>query len=730
MEADLQSHVAFYLTGKRLGTQLDSIEKLGLRPALFAGYRDLARLRYDFPLILVDANDTAPQGAFVETLSGAIDGILSRIARGDDERIRQHLIRLEQAIRARVAGGERGRLSTLWDQAAETLVKDDGRIAESLTQARANLRIDGEIVDCDAELPFQLFGHAWNFAQRQRAVKFGERIRRLVFSLSAILQAEHANSDAGRSAEALQSAFGNGPMDRFDFDAMSRLLNRAAPQRGLAEKRRQRVEALLATLQSQRFFPVADDCGEIANAPYVFAFETCAAALDAYRERLPKAIELARAVAIAELEIKSEYDDAKHDLIFQAFGENGLDTSELALFPDYLVRLNIDKLNGPEQATLNKILSAELPIKVLVQTDDVIEKSSIAKGHLAFAMRCRQLAGTALAMGGAFVMQTPAANIYALRQRLQNGLDFEGPALFSVFSGVNAHTAGLPAYLVGAAALESRVFPAFTFDPSAGRDWAARFSLATNPEAECDWPLRDFTYEDAEHRRIDERLPFTLVDFAACDARYVRHFARVPRQYWNDSLTPLGECLARQGRENVENVPFLPMIDADDTLHKVIPDEKMIREARRCRAMWNSLQELGGIHNSHAAKQLARERVAWEEAAQAAPTAPQAAAIAPVAAPAPDAAVAQEQEAEKPSDEAYIKTARCSSCNECVQINGKMFVFDENRQAYIADIAAGTYAQLVEAAENCPVAIIHPGKPRNPNEPGLDELIKRAEAFL
>jgi hypothetical protein len=36
----------------------------------------------------------------------------------------------------------------------------------------------------------------------------------------------------------------------------------------------------------------------------------------------------------------------------------------------------------------------------------------------------------------------------------------------------------------------------------------------------------------------------------------------------------------------------------------------------------------------------------------------------------------------------------------------------------------------VEAAENCQVSVIHPGKPRNANEPGLDELLKRAEAFL
>ena len=65
-----------------------------------------------------------------------------------------------------------------------------------------------------------------------------------------------------------------------------------------------------------------------------------------------------------------------------------------------------------------------------------------------------------------------------------------------------------------------------------------------------------------------------------------------------------------------------------------------------------------------------------------------------------------------------------------MHINNKMFVYDANKQAYIADLAAGTYRQLVEAAEECQVSIIHPGKPRDPNEPGLEELMARAEPFL
>ena len=48
---------------------------------------------------------------------------------------------------------------------------------------------------------------------------------------------------------------------------------------------------------------------------------------------------------------------------------------------------------------------------------------------------------------------------------------------------------------------------------------------------------------------------------------------------------------------------------------------------------------------------------------------------------------------------------------------------------FVSHHFAGTYRQLVEAAEVCQVAIIHPGKPRDPNEPGLEELLARAEPF-
>ena len=80
-------------------------------------------------------------------------------------------------------------------------------------------------------------------------------------------------------------------------------------------------------------------------------------------------------------------------------------------------------------------------------------------------------------------------------------------------------------------------------------------------------------------------------------------------------------------------------------------------------------------------------------------------------------------------DAPQIETARCTTCNECTEINGKLFAYDENMQAHIADPDAGSYRQIVEAAESCQVSIIHPGKPRNPDEPDLEELLARAAPF-
>jgi ferredoxin len=115
------------------------------------------------------------------------------------------------------------------------------------------------------------------------------------------------------------------------------------------------------------------------------------------------------------------------------------------------------------------------------------------------------------------------------------------------------------------------------------------------------------------------------------------------------------------------------------------------------------------------------------KAASPAPAAPteQIEPVEPIAAEAP----AVEEEEEALVEEPWIDTPLCTSCNDCLKVNPIMFVYNETNQALIGDLSAGTFAQMVEAAELCPSKCIHPGQPWNADEPNLDELKQRAAKF-
>jgi pyruvate-ferredoxin/flavodoxin oxidoreductase len=79
--------------------------------------------------------------------------------------------------------------------------------------------------------------------------------------------------------------------------------------------------------------------------------------------------------------------------------------------------------------------------------------------------------------------------------------------------------------------------------------------------------------------------------------------------------------------------------------------------------------------------------------------------------------------------EPYIESDRCTTCDDCIRINSKLFAYNDDKQAYIKDSRAGTFRELVLAAEKCPAELIHPGTPLNPKEKDLEKWIKRAERF-
>jgi len=736
----------FFTTGQRHGKGVETIDGLALRPALLARYRDLTRLRYDFPLVLVDSGAGAGE---LRSLSSLVDEVLCEASpRGlEGERLRKHVLRLEHEIRACVSQGVRGKLSELWSRAAEALaVPADESTEAILGHLAEKLQLDGDVIDCDNALPAQVITHLWQAEQDRKAKSFLGTVRRLRVQLADILRAAFIHSEAGQRPESLRAALGGAHRDAFDFAVMSKLVGRNAPADELPGARRRRIEWALEVLATQPFFSAPSHRPAEPRTGYGFRFDNCADAAQTFRTRLPKLAEVVKAIAIARLEADGRYVEALHDAFFDRLDANVLAADDIALFPDYLVCIPVGRNGAPENACLMDVLSAGMPVRVLVEASDVLEDSSPGAEHFAFGVRSARLANTATALGGVFVVQTTSSNLFALRERLAKAFRHRGAALVSVYAGDGAADDAVPPYLASAAAMESRAFPAFAYDPYAGDNQAARFSLDDNPQPEADWPIAPLEYADEHLQRVVEECPFTVADFLLCDRRHAAHFARIPREHWHPGMLPADEWLAQESTRSEDAVPYVLAVDADDVLQRVIVDASLMRTVARCRTFWHRLQEQGGIHNSHAAILLAREQAKWEQAKRQEIEALKAAAAssaAVVAMPANTAAaaaangsgVAPGSPADEPAvpardpDLAWIETARCPSCNECQLVNDRMFKYNENKQAYIADVAAGTYRQLVEAAEVCQVSIIHPGKPRDPDEPGLAELMQRAEPF-
>ena len=737
MDSQLRSQVVFHLTGRRAATEATEPPVAGLRPALLASYRHLESLRYDFPVIL--KSGVGADGEYAQSLSGIVDGVLRQIAPQGvpGEGIRRRVLKVEREIRRRAATGARESLRQLWDDATGALTAHgDDAFVRDVRRARDALGVDGEVADCDDAWPARFVRHAWSAVQRDKAAAACERIGRLVIRLEDVLRADYLRSPEALKAPALQSSFGAVHRELFDFNAMSRLLSRAEPHGGLGDRRRARVERALAALKAQRFFASAAAGSESSagDGAHEFAFDGADAALEAFRCRTPEMVQLLKALHVADLEVEGAYVEGMHDAIVDAIDERAISAADLEFFPDYLVCLTADGARSGAATRLTESLSSGVPLKVVVQVSDLLEEAAIGQGHFAFGMRSAQLASAAMSLDDVFVLQSTASNLLQMRDRIRRGLRQPGPALFSIYAASSTAGGEVPGYLVAAAAMQSRAFPAFSYDPGAGPDFASRFSLENNPQLERDWPVEWLSYADQDLQSVTEEVAFTFIDYVACDPRCAQHFSPVPRSSWTEGMLPVQQWLASPAPDASSGVPYVLAVDDRDLLCRLVVDERLIRAAQRCREGWHRLQELAGIHDSRAERLLARERQAWEAEHRQAQE--QAVALAPppavesVAARAVAAPAAVEAEPARNPDEAYIETIRCSTCNECTQANPRMFAYNENKQACIVDLKAGTYRQLVEAAESCQVSVIHPGKPWDANEPGLEELLERARPFL
>ena len=722
MSVTMQEMINFHLTGKAGRDDFAKSMREDACPALMVPYRQLADLRYDFPLVLIDNSEDR---VFVDSLTGIMNRLLRDIApQGNSgEQLRQHVLRLEARMRELVASGYELSLAQLWRRAEKSLVSEctedeADTLRNSLASARFALKIEGRVVDCDERVAERVLQHAFIDVKGRRTRQTFEKIERLVIRLRNMLKVDDLKNSSSRTPDKLKKNLGKRYKESFDFELMSELLDDVTPKNRLPSARRKRIKDALAKLESQRFF-VSEKTGlnRSGKAQYQFVVESLRAALKAYNERLPGMTELIKAIAIAELECDNAYRESAHAPYFERLSSQALTSEDLSLFPPYLVCMSESDCTTRDSARLLEIAAADLPVKLLIQVSDPLEN---------------RLAQITSAPGSEFILQTATSNLVRHGREIRRGLEFSGPAIFSVFTPGDQEESARPSYLTAAAAVESRAFPVFSYDPSAGSGLADRFDISGNPDVNSDWPMREFSYQDDELQTVTESYEFTAADFAVLLQKYAEHFVFVPTESWSNDMLPVADYMQCQDSELIDKVPFVAIVNRDDVLQRFVVDDQLIRLIRRCRERWHALQELGGVNNSYVSEALkaavpvskkaeAVEEVLEEDVLESVEELAQLS----------DEALDDEEELESASsDEAFVDTPLCTTCDECTTKNDRMFAYDENKQAYIKDASAGTYREMVEAAEACQVSIIHPGKPLNPDEPGLEELTKRAAAFM
>ena len=467
----------------------------------------------------------------------------------------------------------------------------------------------------------------------------------------------------------------------------------------------------------------------------------------------------------AELELADAYDPATHEPELAHLDWRGFTDDELALCPPILAVGGDAALLGSGLESLSRLLASGKPLRVVMLDTQAAAGAEEPR---------KELALLALAHRDVFVLQSSPAAASHLLAGVLRGLQSRCPAVLALHCPSPPEPGGGEPSVARAArlALESRAFPLLVHDPAAGPKLAQRLSLDGNPAVDEPWPVYELRYADAAGAERTLALPVTVADWAATEPRFRRHFTRLAADVPEQDLVVFHEYLGLPADERAGKTPFVWTLEAGRRLGRLAVADAIVRLAEDRREVWAELRDLAGLKTPEAVlfeRQLAALRAEYEAkladlrarypqaiarrlaesllrgngapavadllagaATAPAPPRPPAAAPAPAAAP---VAVATAPAVAGPATdaplalEAYIDTALCTACNECTNLNKRMFAYNAKKQAYIKDPRAGTFKDLVQAAEKCPVKIIHPGAPLNPNEKDLDKWVQRATAF-
>jgi ferredoxin len=620
------------------------VQRVGndLLPALLEPYRDVSRLRYDYPLFLFAAEQSKANPS-PEQLARPIAEVLAEsvasFAPGEDSAriLKDNLPWLERELRQKLSDVE-GPVSApeLIQAAASALLEhlkldteNHAKLQDDIARMMAALPAKGHLLAYGRYPAIHLLIHSIRSRVIPRHNHFRGEIKEHIRELKTLLDVDWSKSAESKKPEKLQGSIGGGA-GYFDTSALSRVMGQKSQGSvSMSAPRRARIEGALQTLEAYqhnatlvRFIhngPLEGGwLGRTEGFESIDNSDPCTAATALFDEEAERLSRVFAAARIAELEIHGIYDTAIHDPFFANFSWEVFSREELLRLPAVIALESAKHVATDGMPALSRLLSSGRPIQIFVRVL-AHNNPAAAQDEDPFQNYRTELGYFGISHRQAVVSQASAARHVNLLQRYAAALDATRTSLHLINVGLRptGQDLGLNAWLVAGAALEGRVHPAFSINPAAGDAFADRMEFSGNPQPERDWPLHTFRYLDDTGVTVEQELAFTFADYALLLPRLHHHFAVVPGECDSAALVPVAEFLQLADEIVHQHVPFVWAVGSGGVLHRVVISRALIQACRDRLNFWHTLQEMAGVRNKYIDNAITATRTEVEAAAAA-----------------------------------------------------------------------------------------------------------------
>ncbi len=502
--------------------------------------------------------------------------------------------------------------------------------------------------------------------------------------------------------------------------------------------------------------------------PYPFPWtnhlfqDSTSMAMGLFEGHMAKMAEGFKTIRKAELELEGKMPYLSMDEKFRYFNWQDFSDEEFLLSPPVVAIGGDGAMYDIGFQNLSRMMMSGKPIKVVVldtqvysntggqactsgftgQISDMAQYGKAQKGKEEIR---KEMGLIAIAHRTTYILQGAISNITHLLEGFIEGVNIRRPALFNIYApcmpehGIGDDMAEFQSKL----AVESRAYPLFRYNPDNGVTVEECLDLDGNPALEETWPTYALEYIDEDGKSAKMDVDTTFIDFAVTEGRFRKQFRKAPRDTWNENMVTVKEYLELDPDDREGKFPYVWVLGKKKELMRVIPSEALIKSTEDRSNFWTMMRSLAGLYNKvdpeTIATQVRRdmaqglaskllELVTGESGGNGGLA--ESLSFGTTVSDKAEGASADGNGAVAGYVAPYIDSSNCTACDECININPKIFAYNEKKQATIKDAKAGPYKDIVRAAEKCTARVIHPGLPANPNEKDVDKLIKRAEKFI